>query len=118
MLSLPQPEMAGSAYLRGHRDVQAVDLPPAPPSSFGGRSVGTASIFEQSREETATLLGVDPRQVLLCDLGSKALLVEDMENALRLWSRPVVLIANRNALDRLPSNVPGTILFLDLSWNR
>lgn len=117
MSSFPQPEMAGSAYSRGQHDVLAVDPLPAPPPSVGERSVGTASRFERRREETA-IIGVDPRHVLLCDLGGKALLVEDMENALRLWSRPVVLIANRNSLDRLPSNVPGTILFLDLSWNR
>ncbi|CAN0406052.1 unnamed protein product, partial [Laminaria digitata] len=60
----------------------------------------------------------DPGDILLCDLGNKCLVVEDLENALRLWTRPAVLLAGRNSLDRLPVNIPGTILYLDLSWNR
>lgn len=63
-------------------------------------------------------VSIDPSDVLLCDLGNKAMLAEDLENALRLWNKPAVLIAGRNSLDRLPVNLPGTILFLDLSWNR
>lgn len=71
-------------------------------------------------QRPAVSSGVDPGDVLLCDLGNKALLVEDLENALRLWTRPAVLIAGRNSLDRLPRFVPinRTILYLDLSWNR
>ena len=60
----------------------------------------------------------DPGDILLCDLGNKCLMVEDLENALRLWTRPAVLLAGRNSLDRLPVNIPGTILYLDLSRNR
>lgn len=60
----------------------------------------------------------NPSDVLLVDLGSRSLLQEDLEKALRLWTRPSILIAGRNSLDRLPTNVPGTILYLDLSWNR
>lgn len=60
----------------------------------------------------------NPSDVLLVDLGSRSLLQEDLEKALRLWTRPSILIAGRNSLDRLPANVPGTILYLDLSWNR
>lgn len=63
-------------------------------------------------------IGTDAEDMLFCDLSSKALSVEDLENALRLWTRPAVLIACRNALDRLPPNIPATVLFLDLSWNR
>lgn len=68
--------------------------------------------------ETAGAEVVDAADVLLCDLGNKAMVVEDLENALRLWTKPAVLIAGRNSLDGLPSNVPETILYLDLSWNR
>ncbi|CAM9366527.1 unnamed protein product, partial [Scytosiphon promiscuus] len=56
--------------------------------------------------------------VLLVDLGSRSLVKEDLEKALRLWTRPAILIAGRNSLEQLPANVPETILFLDLSWNR
>lgn len=64
------------------------------------------------------VIHVDPSNVLLCDLGNKALSVEDLANALRLWSRPAVLIAAHNEVEHLPSNIPPMILFLDLSWNR
>ncbi|CAM9464239.1 unnamed protein product, partial [Hapterophycus canaliculatus] len=60
----------------------------------------------------------DASDVLMVDLGSRSLLKEDLEKALRLWTRPAILIAGRNSLEQLPANVPGTILFLDLSWNR
>lgn len=68
--------------------------------------------------EAQRAAGVDPRDVLLVDLGSRSLVGEDLEKALRLWTRPAILIAGRNLLDGLPVNVPETILFLDLSWNR
>lgn len=61
---------------------------------------------------------VDPSNVALVDLGSRSLITEDLEKALRLWTRPAILIAGRNSLDRLPANVPQTILYLDLSFNR
>lgn len=60
----------------------------------------------------------DPSDVVLVDLGSRSLITEDLEKALRLWTQPAILIAGRNSLDRLPANVPGTILYLDLSFNR
>lgn len=85
----------------------------ATPSSAGYGGKICRSHFIEDKDVV-----VDPGDVLLCDLGGKSLLVEDLENALRLWSRPAVLIACRNLLDRLPMNTPGTILFLDLSWNR
>ena len=62
--------------------------------------------------------GVDADEVRLCDLGGKGWHQEDLENALGLWRRPVVLIAGRNLLDRLPKNTPCSIIYLDLSWNR
>lgn len=61
---------------------------------------------------------VDASDVALVDLGSRSLITKDLEKALRLWTRPAILIAGRNSLDRLPTNVPGTILYLDLSFNR
>lgn len=66
----------------------------------------------------APVADVDPRDVALVDLGSRSLIAEDLEKALRLWTRPAILIAGRNSLDRLPANVPRTILYLDLSFNR
>ncbi|CAM9307878.1 unnamed protein product, partial [Choristocarpus tenellus] len=57
-------------------------------------------------------------EVKQCNLAGRGIVVEDLENALRLWSSPTVLIAARNLLERLPSNAPSTILCLDLSRNR
>lgn len=73
---------------------------------------------KQGAQTAGAEIIVDSADVLLCDLGNKAMVVEDLDNALRLWTKPAVLIAGRNSLDGLPSNVPETILFLDLSWNR
>lgn len=93
-----------------------------PPPALLLRSIPAAVGVDHEKEAPAPTQavqhGVDPGDILLCDLGNKALMVEDLQNALRLWTRPVVLIAGRNSLDRLPMNVPATILYLDLSWNR
>ena len=66
----------------------------------------------------ASVADADPSDVALVDLGSRSLITEDLEKALRLWTRPAILIAGRNSLDRLPANVPRTILYLDLSFNK
>lgn len=113
MLSLLPPDGAESPHFTTSKSPFDEVGRPAPPST-NGHSVATGR--SEHNEDMAN--GVDARGVLLCDLGSKALLVEDLENALRLWSRPAVLIAARNSLDRLPLNIPSTILYLDLSWNR
>lgn len=81
-------------------------------------SVGMATAAAPRTPEPQRTAGVDPRDVLLVDLGSRSLIGEDLEKALRLWTRPAILIAGRNLLDGLPANIPGTILYLDLSWNR
>ena len=92
-----------SAITMGHPKDTPAPAPPAPPAQPSA---------------LAALPAEDPGDILLCDLGNKCLMVEDLENALRLWTRPAVLLAGRNSLDRLPVNIPGTILYLDLSWNR
>lgn len=100
--------------------------PPLSEYSYGydckGAIPPAVSLSQPLAGATATAnrgaMEVDPADILLCDLGSKALSAQDLENALRLWSRPAVLVASRNELECLPPNVPATIVFLDLSWNR
>lgn len=113
MLRSTPPDGIGSPnFITGGNWFDEIGLP-VPPST-NAHSVVTS----RSEHKVEMANDVDPRSVLLCDLGSKGLLVEDLENALRLWSRPAVLIASRNSMDRLPLNIPDAILFLDLSWNR
>lgn len=69
-------------------------------------------------EQSSALVEVDPGEVHVCDLRGKGLQVEDLENALRLWRQPVVLMAGRNWLNRLPTNTPSSIMYLDISTNK
>lgn len=69
-------------------------------------------------KQSSALVEVDPGEVHVCDLRGKCLQVEDLENALRLWRQPVVLMAGRNELNRLPTNAPTSILNLDISVNK
>lgn len=77
-----------------------------------------ATAWSMPEPAPAPVVDVDPSDVALVDLGSRSLIAEDLEKALRLWTQPAILIAGRNSLDRLPANVPRTILYLDLSFNR
>lgn len=95
-----------SAVTMDHPKEAPAPIPPPPPA------------VPSALATLPALPAEDPSDILLCDLGNKCLMVEDLENALRLWTRPAVLLAGRNSLDRLPVNIPGTILYLDLSWNR
>ena len=84
--------------------------------------IGSPSSRAESRPapewSTPAAASVYPSEVALVDLGSRSITAEDMERCFRLWTRLVILIAGRNLVDRLPSNAPETILYLDLSFNR
>lgn len=125
----PAAQMPTPPRARRHEQNDDLAFVPLAPAALLPTSIPAAVVLDHQQQaaeleepampaEPVAPEGVDASNVMLCDLGSKALLVEDLENALRLWTRPAVLIATRNSLDRLPVNVPGTILYLDLSWNR
>lgn len=100
-----------------HHHQRSVPAAMAMDGSVSSRASGKTTTAPRPLEAQQAA-GVDPRDVLLVDLGSRSLIGEDLEKALRLWTRPAILIAGRNLLDGLPANVPGTILYLDFSWNR
>lgn len=112
--ALPPPPENSTTVIDGHTRRHDHPLAWSTPSAV----LINSEPLPRPQPPDAPSVWADASDVLLVDLGSRSLVKEDLEKALRLWTRPAILIAGRNSLERLPANVPGSILFLDLSWNR
>ncbi|CAM9793546.1 unnamed protein product [Chrysoparadoxa australica] len=97
--------------------------------SYFGSSVGTSNprACSLGQSYTSTLLNghfqqepAEDTEASVCNLSEKALVRVDLERTFSsgLWSHPHGMLLSKNFLEGLPSNLPASLVKLDVSFNK